>query len=204
MGQEAALECVEENQISLISGPAGTGKSHIAVVHGLRQFLDGEFKKMIFCRPCVEAYGEKLGFLPGDFNTKIAPYMQPIFDIMQRFLPRQDIESFIQSGQFITLPLAYQRGITFSDAFVIGDEFQNTQPSQMKMFLTRIGEKTKVVVTGDPYQSDIQMRNGLSDAMDRLEGIEGVGIVKLTSDDIVRSKIVEAIETRYSPCVEVG
>jgi phosphate starvation-inducible protein PhoH and related proteins len=195
--QKELFRSIEKNIVTIAAGPAGCGKTKIAVCSSLIGLLKGDYEKMIFSRPCVEAEGENLGFLPGNFNDKIYPYMMPIFNFMSEYLDKHQIEELIKNDVFITLPLAYQRGLTFSNAFVILDEAQNTTPRQMRMFLTRIGDGCKVIVDGDPNQSDIRGKNGLIDAVKRLEGMEGIGIVELTDEDIVRHPIVAKIENKY-------
>jgi len=196
--QKILLRSISENIVTIVTGPPGSGKTLLSVTCGLYDFIRGKYKKMIFTRPCVEAVGENLGFLPGDLNEKIQPYMYPIFNFLSFYLTPQKIDGYVKSEEIITLPLAYQRGVTFSDSFVLLDEAQNTKIDQVHMFLTRIGENCKVVITGDPYQSDIRGVNGLVDACERLEGVPGLGIVKFTEEDIVRSQIVVDIEKRYS------
>ena len=175
-----------------------THNTKLAVVSGLREFVMGKYKKMIFTRPCVEANHENLGFLPGDLNEKISPYMYPIFDFLSDYLDAQQIEDYMKEEKIKTFPLAFMRGCTFRNSFVILDEAQNTSPEQVRMFLTRIGENCKVVITGDPLQTDVRGKNGLVDACDRLEGVKGLSIVKFTREDIVRNPIIAEIEDRYS------
>jgi len=195
--QKLLLKSIKENLITIVAGPPGSGKTRIAVVSGLREFVMGKYDRMIFTRPCVEANHENLGFLPGDLNEKIYPYMYPIFDFLEDFLNIKQIEEYIKSGAIRTFPLAFMRGTTFRNSFVLLDECQNTNPEQVRMFLTRIGENCKVVITGDPHQTDIKGKNGLVDACERLEGISGLNIVRFTKEDIVRNPIVTAIEDRY-------
>ena len=195
--QKEVLRAIREYAITIIAGPAGTGKTHLPVVYALQQLLRGTYQRIIFTRPCVEAYGENLGFLPGDFNDKIAPYMMPIFDILCRSIDKREVQMLIESGSIQTIPLAYQRGITFNDAIVIGDEFQNTIPQQLRMFLTRMGENCKIIVAGDPTQNDIDGRNGLSDALVRFQNCEQIKIIRMTHADIVRNPLVEMIDRKY-------
>lgn len=195
--QKLLLKSIKENTITIVAGPPGSGKTMISVISGLREFIMGHYDKMIFTRPCVEANGENLGFLPGDLNEKIHPYMIPIMDFLSDFLNQAKIEALVKSGDFVTLPLAFQRGITFRNSIVILDEAQNTKPEQIRMFLTRIGENCKVIITGDPNQSDIKQKNGLVDALERLEGVSSLGIVRFGKEDIVRNPIIEEIEKRY-------
>ena len=196
--QKLLLKSIKENLVTIAAGPPGCGKTMLAVVSGLREFIMGKYDKMIFTRPCVEANGENLGFLPGDLNEKIHPYMYPIFDFLSDYLTPKQIEGYIKEETIMTLPLAFQRGITFRNSFVLLDEGQNTTPEQIRMFLTRIGENCKVVITGDPLQTDIKSKNGLVDACERLDGVNDLGIVKLLPCDIVRNPIVAEIEKRYS------
>ena len=195
--QKELLKSIKENLVTIVSGPPGTGKTLLAVVSGLREFTMGRYKRMIFTRPCVEANHENLGFLPGDLNEKISPYMYPIFEFLSDYLTPKQIEEYMKEESFKTLPLAFMRGATLKNAFVILDEAQNTTTDQIRMFLTRIGENCKVVITGDPLQTDIKGKNGLVDACERLEGVTGLNIVKMGKEDIVRNPIVAEIEERY-------
>jgi phosphate starvation-inducible protein PhoH and related proteins len=195
--QKFALKSIKENRITIIYGPPGTGKTHLAAVYALRELNAGNVSKIVLTRPCVEAYGERLGYLPGGFNQKIGPYMIPIFDILARTITPREINDYVKKNQIQTIPLAFQRGLTFHNSFVVADEFQNTVPEQVRMFLTRMGEKCKVVVTGDPEQNDIRGKNGLVDAVERLKDIEGVAIVEMTHKSIVRDPLVNIIDKRY-------
>jgi phosphate starvation-inducible protein PhoH and related proteins len=195
--QKELLKSIKDNIVTIVAGPPGSGKTMLSVVSGLREFTMGKYSKLIFTRPCVEANGENLGFLPGDLNEKIHPYMYPIFDFLADYLTTKQIEGLIKSESIITLPLAFQRGCTFKNSFVILDEAQNTNIGQIRMFLTRIGENCKVVITGDPEQSDVKNTNGLVDACERLVDIDGLGIVHFTKEDILRHPIVAAIEDKY-------
>lgn len=199
--QKEMLSVISQTEISFIKGAPGTGKTFLAVGYALGQLLKGNYEKLIFTRPVVEAGGEKLGFLPGDMNDKIDPYMIPIFDAMSQLLPEEIQKQLIvarnPTSQIQVLPLAYMRGITFRNAFVICDEMQNATPEQIRMVLSRIGENSKIIVAGDVRQSDIMKENGLADAFDLLQGIEGVGFAVLTRKAIVRNPIIEKIEERY-------
>jgi phosphate starvation-inducible PhoH-like protein len=202
-GQKEALRAIAnpENSIVFINGIAGTGKTFISASWGLEQLLKGKFDKMVITRPYVEA-GESLGFLPGDFDSKIAPFMIPIFDVMSEHLSKEDIDDLIKSGRIVTLPLAYMRGVTFKNSFVLLDEGQNATVKQMHLFLTRIGQNSKIVVTGDWSQSDLGPKNGFADALDNLKGVEGengekLQIITLDPNSVVRHGIISAINKRY-------
>jgi phosphate starvation-inducible PhoH-like protein len=195
--QKTLLKAIKDSTITIVSGPPGSGKTKLSVVSGLREFIMGRYDKMIFTRPCVEANNENLGFLPGDLNEKIHPYMYPIFDFLSDYMTDKQIEGFVKTEKIKTFPLAFMRGCTFRNSFVLLDEAQNTNPEQIRMFLTRIGENCKIVITGDPYQTDIRGKNGLVDACERLEGVLGLSVVRFTKEDIVRNPIVTAIEERY-------
>ena len=196
--QREVLNSIKKNRITFIYGCAGTGKTWLATLFGLQEFLAGKYKRLIFTRPCIEANGEKLGMLPGTTDDKIAPYMIPIFDTITQKITTKELKKHIENGKIQTLPLAFMRGCTFRDAYVVGDEFQNTLPSQMRMFLTRIGSNSNIVVTGDVNQSDIQGTNGLSDAITRFENVRDVGVIGLSNDSIVRDPIVGVIEEKYN------
>lgn len=199
LGQKNALRAIaaKENHIVLIDGIAGTGKTFIAASWGLEQLLKGHFDRMIITRPYVEA-GENLGFLPGSYDDKIAPFMIPITDVFNEHLTADMIKELVENGRIKTLPLAYMRGVTFKKAFVLLDEAQNCTPKQMHLFLTRIGEGSKVVVTGDIKQSDLGPYNGFKDALDRLQGVNGLEIVGLDPTSVVRHSIIPELDARYS------
>lgn len=196
-GQKLALKTIDENTITIIEGSAGTGKSHCAVAYGLQMFLRNKYERLIFTRPIVEA-GENIGFLPGDLRSKTDVYYWPIFDILKNFISWEEINDLIDYEKIILLPLAYIRGYTMKNAFAVLDEAQNATQMQLKLFLTRIGEGSKIVVTGDITQSDIGRQSGLEDAIDRLEGVKNLGVVRLTEDCIVRDPIVVDILQRYN------
>lgn len=198
-GQKNAIRAIANpaNTIVFINGIAGTGKTYISASWGLEQFVKGHFEKLVFTRPYVEA-GENLGFLPGTFGMKIAPFMIPILDVLHDHLGAEDIKNLIEQNRIVTLPIAYMRGVTFKRSFVMLDEGQNTTPKQMHLFLTRVGEGSKVVVTGDSSQSDIRGENGFADAIGRLGGVPGLEIVGLDKDAVVRHAIIPEIDKRYA------
>jgi len=196
--QKNALKVIAtpENHIVFIDGIAGTGKTFLSASWGLSEMMKGRFDKIIITRPCVEA-GERLGFLPGSFDSKLSVYMIPIFDTFRDHLTKDDLDDLIKDEKVITLPLAYMRGVTFKKAFVLLDEAQNTTIGQMHLFLTRIGEGSKVVVTGDSSQSDIQGANGFADGLKRLQGVAGLEVVTFSPDSVVRHGIIPEIDKRY-------
>ena len=180
-------------------GPAGTGKTYIAVAQAVAQLITGSVQRLILSRPAVEA-GEKLGFLPGDMKEKVDPYLRPLYDALNDCLPAEQVERRIASGEIEIAPIAFMRGRTLADAFIILDEAQNTTPAQMKMFLTRFGENSRMVVCGDPRQTDLpggMNASGLNDAVGRLEGIEGMSVCRFGAGDVVRHPIVGRIVEAY-------
>jgi len=193
--QKLALKTIKEKDISVITGIAGSGKSFLAASYALQELSREKYKKIIISRPCKEAHGEHLGFLPGDFNEKIYPYMIPVFDCFLKYIDKKQIDFLISEGIIVTLPLAFTRGVTFEDAIVIGDEFQNTIPEQVRMFLTRKGANSKIIITGDIHQSDIDGKNGLVDMIERLKDIDKIGFVDL--EEPVRDIIIKEIEEKY-------
>jgi len=196
--QKKVFQSMKDNIVTFITGPAGTGKTYISVSQALHEYANNNYKKIILTRPAVEAHGEHLGFLPGDACDKLAPYMMPVMDVMESYLDGNLISNMVKKNEIITIPLAFQRGLSFKDAFIVFDEAQNTTRDQMRMFLTRIGENCKVVVSGDLKQKDRQGGiNGLAHATRILEGVDNVGIVELTEQSIVRSKLVADIESKY-------
>jgi phosphate starvation-inducible PhoH-like protein len=180
-------------------GPAGTGKTYLAVAQAVSQLISGSVQRLILSRPAVEA-GEKLGFLPGDMKEKVDPYLRPIYDALYDCMPPEQVERRIASGEIEIAPIAFMRGRTLADAFVILDEAQNTTREQMKMFLTRFGQNSRMVICGDPRQVDIpggDRMSGLADAVDRLEGVEGIAVTRFTAADVVRHPIVGRIVEAY-------
>lgn len=198
-GQYSFVKAVEDNAIVFAIGPAGTGKTYLAVIRAVSAMKKGEVKRIVLTRPAVEA-GESLGFLPGDLKEKVDPYLTPLYDALHDMLGVEQTEKLIEKGTIEIAPLAYMRGRTLDDSFVILDEAQNTTPAQMKMFLTRLGFNSKMVITGDNTQIDLKAgtKSGLDDAANILKDIEGIKIIHLTSDDVVRNPLVQKIIERYS------
>jgi len=196
--QAAFIDSIYANHITFGLGPAGTGKTYIAVALALKLLLSHKMRKLILTRPVVEA-GENLGFLPGDLVQKINPYLRPLFDIMETLLPADVLRSMEESNMIETAPLAYMRGRTLHNAVVVLDEAQNTTKEQMKMFLTRMGEGSKLLITGDPSQSDIRGKaeSGLIHAVSLIRAIEGVGIIEFSADEVVRHSLVQKIINAY-------
>jgi len=196
--QRRYLEMIASRTLTFGIGAAGTGKTFLAVASAVRLLRLGEIRRLVITRPVVEA-GEHLGFLPGDVQAKLNPYMRPVYDALFELIEGEDLPRLEESGVIEVAPLAYMRGRTLSHAFVILDEGQNTTIGQMKMFLTRLGEGSCMVVTGDPSQNDLPQgkRSGLNDAVARLRGFEGVGVVEFTTDDIVRHPLVAHIVRAY-------
>jgi len=187
------------NELIFALGPAGTGKTYLAVAQAVAQLITGSVQRLILSRPAVEA-GERLGFLPGDMKEKVDPYLRPIYDALYDCMPPEQVERRIASGEIEIAPIAFMRGRTLSDAFVILDEAQNTTPAQMKMFLTRFGQNSRMVICGDPRQVDLPGgpgASGLNDAVTRLEGIEGIAMCRFTAADVVRHPIVGRIVDAY-------
>jgi phosphate starvation-inducible PhoH-like protein len=179
-------------------GPAGTGKTYLAVAQAVSQLISGSVDRLILSRPAVEA-GERLGFLPGDMKEKVDPYLRPLYDALYDMLPAEQVERRLASGEIEIAPLAFMRGRTLANAFIILDEAQNTTPLQMKMFLTRFGERSRMVVCGDPNQVDLPNpgMSGLADAVKRLDGVEGIATVRFSSKEVVRHPIVGRIVDAY-------
>jgi phosphate starvation-inducible PhoH-like protein len=196
--QAAYLRAIKQYDLVFGLGPAGTGKTYLAVAAGVALLKQRAVERLVLSRPAVEA-GERLGFLPGDMKDKVDPYLRPLYDALQDMLPDGKLESRLESGQIEVAPLAFMRGRTLSNAFVILDEGQNTTPAQMKMFLTRLGEGSRMVVTGDPTQDDLPPGtiSGLIDAVAKLSQVETIGMVRFTNRDIVRHPLVETILDAY-------
>ena len=198
LGQKKYLEAILSNTITIGVGPAGTGKTYLAVAMAVKAFRSKQVSRIILTRPAVEA-GEKLGFLPGDLQQKVDPYLRPLYDALFDMLGAEAFARHQERGDIEVAPLAYMRGRTLDDSFIILDEAQNTSPEQMKMFLTRLGFNSKAVVTGDITQVDLPdgKKSGLRDILTVLKGIEDIAIMKLTGKDVVRHKLVMKIIKAY-------
>ena len=198
LGQREYVRAIKGNTVVFGIGPAGTGKTYLAVALGVAAFKTGEVDRIILTRPAIEA-GEKLGFLPGDLQTKVDPYLRPLYDALNEMFGTDNYAKLIERGVIEIAPLAYMRGRTLSRSFIILDEAQNTTVEQMKMFLTRLGEGSRMVVTGDVTQIDLppQQTSGLKDAERVLRGIEDIAIVNLTDKDVVRHELVQRIVLAY-------
>ena len=197
--QAEYLRGLKQNTLTIGVGPAGTGKTYLAVAHAVERILSGEVDKIILSRPAVEA-GEQLGFLPGDLKEKIDPYLRPLYDALGDCMNRDKIAKFIDREKIEIAPLAFMRGRTLSDAYIILDEAQNTSPMQMKMFLTRLGKGSQMVLTGDLSQIDLpqQVSSGLYEALDVTNGIKKVAQIKFTEKDVVRHPLVTEIVNSYN------
>ena len=197
-GQKEYISAVKNNTVVFGVGPAGTGKTFLAVALAVKALRSKEVARIVITRPAVEA-GERLGFLPGDLQSKIDPYLRPLYDALYEMLGADACQRYVERGTIEIAPLAYMRGRTLDDSFIILDEAQNTSPEQMKMFLTRLGNNSKAVITGDLTQTDLPagMRSGLSEAVKILNGVEGIAIHRFTGRDVVRHRIVQKIINAY-------
>ena len=197
--QKKFMAAYEKNDLIFSIGPAGSGKTYIAIATAVRALKNKEVKKIVLSRPAVEA-GEKLGFLPGDMKEKIDPYLQPLYDALQDMIPGAKLKDYMENGIIQIAPLAFMRGRTLSDAFIILDEAQNTTTQQIKMFLTRMGEHSKIVVTGDLTQIDLpaKERSGLGEALRVLKNVDGVAKIEFNAKDIIRHKLVQKIVEAYA------
>ncbi len=193
------MRALASKDIIFALGPAGTGKTYLAVAQAVSQLISGSVQRLILSRPAVEA-GERIGFLPGDMKEKVDPYLRPLYDALYDTMPPEQVDRRIASGEIEIAPIAFMRGRTLADAFVILDEAQNTTREQMKMFLTRFGQNSRMVVCGDPKQVDIpggHTQSGLIDAVNRLEGVDGIAVTRFSSADVVRHPIVGRIVEAY-------
>ena len=197
-GQIAYLRTLRQNELVFGLGPAGTGKTYLAVAMAVQMLTEGRVDRIVLSRPAVEA-GERLGFLPGDMREKIDPYLRPLYDALYDMMPGDQVTKRMASGEIEIAPLAFMRGRTLSNAYVILDEAQNTTPMQMKMFLTRLGENSRMAVTGDLTQIDLPSgaRSGLAEALDVLDGVEGIGVVRFGAADVVRHALVARVVAAY-------
>ena len=198
LGQKRYVDAIRKNTITLGIGPAGTGKTYLAVAAAVAAFRDKQVNRIILTRPAVEA-GERLGFLPGDLQSKVDPYLRPLYDALFDMLGPETYQKYLERGNIEVAPLAYMRGRTLDDSFIILDEAQNTSREQMKMFLTRLGFGSKIVITGDVTQIDLpgDKVSGLKEAMRVLKGVEGIAIMRLNEADVVRHAMVQKIIKAY-------
>ena len=198
IGQKEYIKSVLHNTVTIGVGPAGTGKTYLAVAAAVAAFRDKQVNRIILTRPAVEA-GERLGFLPGDLQSKVDPYLRPLYDALFDMLGAETYQKYLERGNIEVAPLAYMRGRTLDDSFIILDEAQNTSREQMKMFLTRLGFGSKIVITGDVTQIDLpaDKSSGLKEAMRVLRNVEGIGICQLTNADVVRHVMVQRIVEAY-------
>jgi phosphate starvation-inducible PhoH-like protein len=192
------MEALSRDDMIFALGPAGTGKTYLAVAQAVAMLIGGQVDRLILSRPAVEA-GERLGFLPGDMKEKVDPYLRPLYDALYDMLPTEQVERRIASGEIEIAPIAFMRGRTLNDAFIILDEAQNTTPQQMKMFLTRFGMRSRMVICGDPNQTDLPrgVESGLNDAVTKLEGIPKISMVRFGAADVVRHPLVGRIVEAY-------
>lgn len=198
INQQKLVYAVSDNDLVFALGPAGTGKTYISVALAVKALKNKQVKKIIITRPAVEA-GETLGFLPGDLKEKLDPYLRPIYDALFDMVPSEKLRYYMENNVIEIAPLAYMRGRTLNNAFILLDEAQNTTPSQIKMFLTRMGPNSKVIVTGDTSQIDLpkKQKSGLVESTRILKDVEGIGFIELTGKDVIRHKIVKDIITAY-------
>lgn len=203
LGQKAYIDAIRQNTITMAVGPAGTGKTYLAVAMAVRAFRSQEVNRIILTRPAVEA-GEKLGFLPGDLQNKVDPYLRPLYDALFDMLGSENYQRYVERGNIEVAPLAYMRGRTLDDSFIILDEAQNTTPEQMKMFLTRLGFNSKAVINGDVTQIDLPSvkKSGLIEAMTVLKDVEDVAQIRFTEKDVVRHRLVQNIIKAYEKYYE--
>ena len=196
--QTQYMEALARDDMIFALGPAGTGKTYLAVAQAVQMLITGQVERLILSRPAVEA-GERLGFLPGDMKEKVDPYLRPLYDALYDMLPAEQVERRITSGEIEIAPIAFMRGRTLNDAFIILDEGQNTTPQQMKMFLTRFGMRARMVICGDPNQTDLPpgVMSGLADAVSKLERIPRIATVRFTAADVVRHPLVGRIVEAY-------
>lgn len=198
VNQARLVESIQTNDLVFAVGPAGTGKTYTGVAMAVKALKNKEVKRIVLTRPAVEA-GENLGFLPGDLKEKLDPYMQPLYDALRDMIPAEKLSSYIEKGTIQIAPMAFMRGRTLDDAFVILDEAQNTTHNQMKMFLTRMGKNTKFVITGDPGQIDLPRRviSGLKEVLLILSDVKGIDVIRLDGRDVIRHRLVKKVIEAY-------
>ena len=202
--QKNFYRTIGRNDVSFCIGPAGCGKTYLATYYALKNLAQGKYENMIITKPLVEVDGEKLGFLPGDIDEKTAPYMMSLYYNMEQIIGKARLEVLKKSGVVKVIPLAYMRGLTITDSIVVLDEAQNATTSQIKTFLTRIGQGSKFIINGDLMQSDIRTSNGLDDSVKRFTGLKRVGFSQFDLEDVVRHPIVSELLARYQDDYELG
>jgi len=202
--QKSFYRTIGRNDVTFCVGPAGCGKTYLATHYALKNIAQGKYKNMIITKPLVEVDGEKMGYLPGDIDEKTMPYMMSLYYNMEQIIGRERLKVLKSSGVVNVIPLAYMRGLTLTDSIVVLDEAQNATPSQIKTFLTRIGQGSKFIVNGDLMQSDIRKENGLEDSIKRFTGVKRIGFSRFTLEDVVRHPIVAELLERYKDEYEMG
>ena len=204
LNQKSFYRTIGRNDFTFCVGPAGCGKTYLATHYALKNLSQGKYENMIITKPLVEVDGEKMGYLPGDIDEKTAPYMMSLYYNMEQIIGKQRLDVLRSSGVVTVIPLAYMRGLTLTNSIVVLDEAQNATPSQIKTFLTRIGNGSKFIVNGDLMQSDIRRENGLEDSIKRFTGLKKVGFSRFTLEDVVRHPIVAELLERYKDEYELG
>ena len=204
LNQKSFYRTIGRNDVTFCVGPAGCGKTYLATHYALKNLAQGKYKSMVITKPLVEVDGEKMGYLPGDIDEKTAPYMMSLYYNMEQIIGKERLEVLKRAGVVQVIPLAYMRGLTLTDSIVVLDEAQNATPSQIKTFLTRIGNGSKFIVNGDLMQSDIKISNGLEDSIKRFTGLRRVGFSQFDLDDVVRHPIVAELLERYKDEYELG
>ena len=204
LNQKSFYRTIGRNEVTFCVGPAGCGKTYLATHYALKNLAQGKYENMVITKPLVEVDGEKMGYLPGDIDEKTAPYMMSLYYNMEQIIGKQRLDVLRSSGVVTVIPLAYMRGLTLTNSIVVLDEAQNATPSQIKTFLTRIGNGSKFIVNGDLMQSDIRRENGLEDSIKRFTGLKKVGFSRFTLEDVVRHPIVAELLERYKDEYELG
>ena len=204
LNQKSFYRTIGRNDVTFCVGPAGCGKTYLATHYALKNLAQGKYENMIITKPLVEVDGEKMGYLPGDIDEKTAPYMMSLYYNMEQIIGKQRLDVLRSSGVVTVIPLAYMRGLTLTNSIVVLDEAQNATPSQIKTFLTRIGNGSKFIVNGDLMQSDIRRENGLEDSIKRFTGLKRVGFSRFVLEDVVRHPIVAELLERYKDEYELG